>query len=218
MFCINCGKQLPDGSAFCQFCGSPVQAVAQQAPQQPVPQYAAPQQAVPQYAPVQQPVPQYAAPQQAVPQYAPQQAVPQYAAPQQAYAPAPQMAAGSAITLTPVAIGLVSPKNAAGEKAHLEAAAMWYVEITNNQLVFSTQGNVASYMFGAIGALASMASGDLKPSFFIEAQNIRDIRFEKKLGGQVIIIELLSGKLLQVKAKIDVLNTIDSWWRLNTHR
>ena len=26
MFCVNCGKQIPDGAAFCPSCGSPVQA------------------------------------------------------------------------------------------------------------------------------------------------------------------------------------------------
>ena len=220
MFCFNCGKEISDTSAFCLYCGSPVKKVAQQpvpqqvAPQyapaqQPAPQYAAPQQVAPQYAPAQQPAPQYAAP---------QQVAPQYAAPQQAYAPAPQMTAGSAITLSPVAIGLVSPKNAAGERAKLESAALWYVEITNNQLVFSAQGNAASYMFGAIGALATMAAGDLKPSFFVEPQNIRDMRYEKKLGGQVLIIELLSGKLLQLKTKLETLNLIETWWRQNMQR
>lgn len=195
MFCINCGKQIPDESAFCQYCGSAVNKVPQ-VPQQVV----APMPAAPQYTPAPQPM-------------APQQAAPQYAAPAPQTAPAPQ-----AFTMTPVAIGLTSPKNAAGQRAPLEAAPLWYVEIANNQLVFSTQGNAASYMFGAIGALATMAACDLKPSFYVEPTSIRSIHYEKKLGGQVMIIELLSGNLLQLKAKIDILNTIENWWRMNIQR
>lgn len=39
MFCQNCGKQLPDGSRFCEFCGAQIVASpAQQPPQQPVQQ------------------------------------------------------------------------------------------------------------------------------------------------------------------------------------
>ncbi len=72
MFCLNCGKEIPDNSAVCQFCG-----VAQPQAQQVPPQ--APQEA-PQQAP-------YGAPQQA-PFNAPQQAP--YGAAQQAPYGAPQ--------------------------------------------------------------------------------------------------------------------------------
>lgn len=212
MFCINCGKQIPDESAFCQYCGSAVNAVPQ-APQQ---QVVAPVPATPQYTPAPQPM----APQQATPQYAAPapQAAPQYAPmPQMAPQAAPQFP-GQSITMAPVAIGLISPKNAAGEKAKLDNAAFWYVEITNNQLVFSTKGNMASSMFGAVGALATMAACDLKPSFYVEAQSVRNMHYEKKLGGQVLIIELMSGKLLQLKTKLELLNTIENWWRMNIQR
>ncbi|MBO5323171.1 MAG: zinc ribbon domain-containing protein [Oscillospiraceae bacterium] len=40
MFCVNCGKQIADGSAFCDQCGAPQAAPAPAA--QPVPQSAAP--------------------------------------------------------------------------------------------------------------------------------------------------------------------------------
>lgn len=55
MFCTNCGKQIADGSAFCDQCGAvqPTQAPVQQ----PTPQPAAPVQQ-PVYQPVQQPVQQ----------------------------------------------------------------------------------------------------------------------------------------------------------------
>ena len=85
MFCINCGKQIPDESAFCQYCGSAVNAVPQ-APQQ---QVVAPMPAAPQYMPAPQPM----APQQATPQYA---APAPQAAPQ--YAPMPQMAPRTYLT------------------------------------------------------------------------------------------------------------------------
>lgn len=28
MFCEKCGKEIPDGSVFCEFCGTPVEAVS----------------------------------------------------------------------------------------------------------------------------------------------------------------------------------------------
>ncbi len=80
MFCLNCGKEIPDNSAVCQFCGA-VQPQAQQTPPQAPEQ--APQQAFEQ-APQQAP---YSAPQQA-PYGAPQQAP--YGAPQQTPYGAPQ--------------------------------------------------------------------------------------------------------------------------------
>lgn len=40
MFCPNCGKQNPDGSKFCQFCGASLEARPQQPPQYPAPPYA----------------------------------------------------------------------------------------------------------------------------------------------------------------------------------
>ncbi len=64
MFCHNCGKQIPDGSRFCHYCGAP-QAAAGSAPQperpvqqRPVQQRPAwpPQAERPQYAPPAQPV------------------------------------------------------------------------------------------------------------------------------------------------------------------
>ena len=65
MFCLNCGKEIPDNSAVCQFCG-----VAQPQAQQVPPQ-------APQEAPQQTP---YGAPQQA-PYGAPQQPFPSFAPP-----------------------------------------------------------------------------------------------------------------------------------------
>lgn len=44
MFCSKCGKQIPDDSTFCPFCGN---AVAQAAPSTPEPRRAAPQQTAP---------------------------------------------------------------------------------------------------------------------------------------------------------------------------
>ena len=64
MFCQKCGKQIPDGAVFCNFCGAQ-QGVAQQAPQAPAGYPGAPP---------------------AAPGYAPQQVAP--AAAPQAYAPA----------------------------------------------------------------------------------------------------------------------------------
>ena len=53
MFCQSCGKQVPDGQAFCSYCGAP----QPQEPQAPVAQ-AAPVQAEPVAQPVVQPAPQ----------------------------------------------------------------------------------------------------------------------------------------------------------------
>lgn len=268
MFCMNCGKQIPDMSAFCQYCGNAVaafqqpqaqpmpqaapqaqmpQTVPQAAPQMPqpapVPQVApqpapvysqAPQQVQPQYnavpqQPVYAPQPQVApqpvpvapaytpAPQQVAPQPAPAAPVypqvPQQVAPQPQPAPAVPTVQGFALSMAPVCCGLISPKNAAKERIQLENAAMWYVEITNNMLVFSKKGGTASMMFGAIGALATIAACDLKPVMSYAASQIRNLKYESKLGGQVLIIEMIDGKLLQVKAKINELNQIEAWWR-----
>ena len=70
MFCQKCGKQIPDGAVFCNFCGAQ-QGAVQQAPQAPAGYPGAPQ-AAPGYPPA--------------PGYAPQQAAP--AAAPQAYAAA----------------------------------------------------------------------------------------------------------------------------------
>ena len=207
MFCINCGKQIPDMSSFCQYCGSQVMAVPQQAPQP------APQQVVPQ---PQMQVPQQQAPMQQM--YAaqpPMQQVPQQAVMQ------PQMQVplqAGQISLSPVSITLASPKNAAKERVKIDSAKMWYVEITNNQLVFSSKGNAASFMFGALGALATAALDSLTPEYYLDADKIRNMEFGKRLGGQLLNVELQSGKLLAIVAKQDVMDTIVTWWRMNTQR
>lgn len=71
MFCQNCGAQLPDNAAFCNYCGSPMQQPQQQIQYQ---QYQQPQQQV-QYQQYQQPQ-QYA-------QYQQPQQYPQYQQPAQ---------------------------------------------------------------------------------------------------------------------------------------
>lgn len=207
MFCINCGKQIPDMSSFCQYCGSQVMAVPQQAPQP------APQQVVPQ---PQMQVPQQQAPmQQMYVAQPPMQQVPQQAVMQ------PQMQVplqAGQISLSPVSITLSSPKNAAKERVKIDSAKMWYVEITNNQLVFSSKGNAASFMFGALGALATAALDSLTPEYYLDADKIRNMEFGKRLGGQLLNVELQSGKLLAIVAKQDVMDTIVTWWRMNTQR
>ena len=207
MFCINCGKQIPDMSSFCQYCGSQVMAVPQQAPQP------APQQVVPQ---PQMQVPQQQAPmQQMYVAQPPMQQVPQQAVMQ------PQMQVplqAGQISLSPVSITLTSPKNAAKERVKIDSAKMWYVEITNNQLVFSSKGNAASFMFGALGALATAALDSLTPAYYLDADKIRNMEFGKRLGGQLLNVELQSGKLLAIVAKQDVMDTIVTWWRMNTQR
>ncbi len=56
MFCSNCGKELPDGSAFCKFCGTKLKAAPGQAAQQPMQQpYQQTMQQAPYWQPVQQP-------------------------------------------------------------------------------------------------------------------------------------------------------------------
>ena len=90
MFCLNCGKEIPDNSTVCQFCGA-VQPQAQQVPPQ-----------APQQAPQQTP---YSAPQQA-PFNSPQQAP--YGAPQQQ--PFPSFAPPTPTkkkNKTPMIIGIV---------------------------------------------------------------------------------------------------------------
>ena len=217
MFCINCGKQIPDMSSFCQYCGSQVMAAPQQAPQ-PAPQQVVPQpqmQVPQQQAPMQQ---MYAAQppmQQMYAAQAPMQQVPQQAVMQ------PQMQVplqAGQISLSPVSITLTSPKNAAKERVKIDSAKMWYVEITNNQLVFSSKGNAASFMFGALGALATAALDSLTPEYYLDADKIRNMEFGKRLGGQLLNVELQSGKLLAIVAKQDVMDTIVTWWRMNTQR
>ena len=217
MFCINCGKQIPDMSSFCQYCGSQVMAAPQQAPQ-PAPQQVVPQpqmQVPQQQAPMQQ---MYAAQPPMQQMYAaqpPMQQVPQQAVMQ------PQMQVplqAGQISLSPVSITLTSPKNAAKERVKIDSAKMWYVEITNNQLVFSSKGNAASFMFGALGALATAALDSLTPEYYLDADKIRNMEFGKRLGGQLLNVELQSGKLLAIVAKQDVMDTIVTWWRMNTQR
>ena len=122
------------------------------------------------------------------------------------------------ISLSPVSITLTSPKNAAKERVKIDSAKMWYVEITNNQLVFSSKGNAASFMFGALGALATAALDSLTPEYYLDADKIRNMEFGKRLGGQLLNVELQSGKLLAIVAKQDVMDTIVTWWRMNTQR
>ena len=81
MFCVKCGKQIDDSSAFCPYCGSATSVNSAPQPQPAAPQqdtnpFAAPVQ--PQ-APVQEQNP-FQAPQQpyAAPQYTPPYAAPQY--------------------------------------------------------------------------------------------------------------------------------------------
>ena len=183
MFCGSCGKEIPNGSSFCQFCGTPVMSAAPQAVPQ---QYA--QQAVPQ------------------PAYAQQ-------SPMQAASPAP-MQTTPMITMEPVSITLASPKNARKESIPI-GNGIWYAEITNNQLIFSRKGNTASYMFGALGALATMAACDLKPEYSLDADKIRKLEYGKRLGGKLLNLELESGKLLTIIAKNDAMATIESWWQMN---
>ena len=211
MFCGNCGNQIQDQVANCPFCGCPVTA--------------APQAAVPQPAFQQvgsQPVQPQAVPQPAVQQVMPQQqvapsAVPMQAAPQAAGVPM-QAAAAPVVSLEPVCVSVLNPKNANKERIKLETAAMWYVEITNNVLVVSRKGGTASMMFGALGALATGALCSRKPSLTITPDQIRNMTYEKALGGQLLRIELFDGKLLDIKSKIEIENTIENWWRSQVQR
>ncbi|MBR5039654.1 MAG: hypothetical protein IKX68_00870 [Clostridiales bacterium] len=211
MFCGNCGNQIQDQVANCPFCGCPVTA----APQAAVPQPAMQQMPV-------QPVPQQAVPQPAVQQVMPQQqtvpqAVPMQAAPQAAGVPM-QAAAAPVVSLEPVCVSVLNPKNANKERIKLETAAMWYVEITNNLLIFSRKGGVASMMFGALGAIATNALCSRKPSLTFTPDQIRNMSYQKALGGQLLQIELTDGKLLDIKAKPDVESTIENWWRSQVQR
>ena len=210
MFCGNCGNQIQDQVANCPFCGCPVMAAPppavpqpamQQMPLQPVPQQAVPQPAV------QQVMPQ----QQTVPQAVPMQAAPQAGAPVQA-------AAAPTYSLAPVCVTVLNPKNANKERVKLETAAMWYVEITNNLLIFSRKGGMASMMFGALGAIATNALCSRKPSLTFTPDQIRNMSYQKALGGQLLQIELTDGKLLDIKAKPDVESTIENWWRSQVQR
>ena len=219
MFCGNCGNQIQDQAASCPFCGCqlvaapqpamPQQAVQQFAPQQQVAPQAVPQPAVQQVMPQQQFQPQ-AVPQPAVQQVMPQQqvqpqAVPMQAAPQ-AGVPV-QAAAAPAISLAPVSVSVIAPKNANKERVNLESGAIWYVEITNNVLIISRKGGPASMMFGALGVLATNAMC-----------SIRNMSYEKVLGGQLLRMDLVDGKILDIKAKLDVEQTIENWWRSQMQR
>ena len=210
MFCGNCGNQIQDQVANCPFCGCPVTAAPQAAVPQPAFQQVGSQpvqpQAVPQPA-VQQVMPQ----QQTVPQAVPMQAAPQAGSPVQA-------AAAPTYSLAPVCVTVLNPKNANKERIKLETAAMWYVEITNNLLIFSRKGGVASMMFGALGAIATNALCSRKPSLTFTPDQIRNMSYQKALGGQLLQIELTDGKLLDIKAKPDVESTIENWWRSQVQR
>lgn len=234
MFCGNCGNQIQDQAASCPFCGCqlvaapqpmmqqamPQQAVQQFAPQQQVAPQAVPQPAVQQVMPQQQFQPQ-AVPQPAVQQVMPQQqvqpqAVPMQAAPQ-AGVPV-QAAAAPAISLAPVSVSVIAPKNANKERINLESGAIWYVEITNNVLIISRKGGPASMMFGALGVLVTNAMCSMKPSLTFTADQIRNMSYEKVLGGQLLRMDLVDGKILSIKAKPDVEQTIENWWRSQIQR
>ncbi|MCR5275391.1 MAG: zinc-ribbon domain-containing protein [Clostridiales bacterium] len=204
MYCGSCGRPIADDARFCMFCGWQV-VVPQQAVQQPM-QQAAPQ-AVPQVQPQVQP--------QAVPQVQPQ-AMPvqqpiQQAVPMQQPAQMP-MGMGAGTIMEPICVTLITPKNAQKEKLKLESAAMYYIEINNNTLIISGKGGAASYMFGAVGAIVTAAACDLKPVLMIAPNQIRNMTYEKKFG-DILSLELFDGKLLQIKSKMEVLNTVENWWR-----
>lgn len=200
MYCGSCGRPIADDARFCMFCGWQV-VVPQQAVQQPV------QQAVPQVQPQVQP--------QAVPQPQPQ-AMPvqqpiQQAVPMQQPAQMP-MGMGAGTIMEPICVTLLTPKNVQKEKLKLESAAMYYIEINNNTLIISGKGGAASYMFGAVGAIVTAAACDLKPVLMIAPNQIRNMTYEKKFG-DILSLELFDGKLLQIKSKMEVLNTVENWWR-----
>ena len=211
MFCGNCGNQIPDQVANCPFCGCQLVAAPQQAmPQQAVQQFAPQQQVAPQAVP--QPAMQQVMPQQPVaPQAVPMQAAPQAGVPVQA-------AAAPAISLAPVSVGVIAPKNANKERINLESGAIWYVEITNNVLIISRKGGPASMMFGALGVLVTNAMCSMKPSLTFTADQIRNMSYEKVLGGQLLRMDLVDGKILDIKAKLDVEQTIETWWRSQMQR
>ena len=204
MYCGSCGRPIADDARFCMFCGWQV-VVPQQAVQQPVQQPV--QQAVPQVQPQVQP--------QAVPQPQPQamsvQQPIQQAVPMQQPAQMP-MGMGAGTILEPICVTLITPKNAQKEKLKLESAAMYYIEINNNTLIISGKGGAASYMFGAVGAIVTAAACDLKPVLMIAPNQIRNMTYEKKFG-DVLSLELFDGKILQIKTKMEVMNTVENWWR-----
>lgn len=216
MYCGSCGRPIADDARFCMFCGWQV-VVPQQAVQQPV-QQAVPQvqpqvqpQAVPQpqpqAMPVQQPI------QQAVPQAQPQAMPVQQPIQQPIQQPAQMpMGMGAGTIMEPICVTLITPKNAQKEKLKLESAAMYYIEINNNTLIISGKGGAASYMFGAVGAIVTAAACDLKPVLMIAPNQIRNMTYEKKFG-DILSLELFDGKLLQIKSKMEVLNTVENWWR-----
>lgn len=194
MYCGSCGRPIADDARFCMFCGWQV-VVPQQAVQQPV------QQAVPQVQPQVQP--------QAVPQPQPQAMPVQQPIQQPAQMP---MGMGAGTIMEPICVTLLTPKNAQKEKLKLESAAMYYIEINNNTLIISGKGGAASYMFGAVGAIVTAAACDLKPVLMIAPNQIRNMTYEKKFG-DILSLELFDGKLLQIKSKMEVLNTVENWWR-----
>ena len=194
MYCGSCGRPIADDARFCMFCGWQV-VVPQQAVQQPV------QQAVPQVQPQVQP--------QAVPQVQPQAMPVQQPIQQPAQMP---MGMGAGTIMEPICVTLLTPKNAQKEKLKLESAAMYYIEINNNTLIISGKGGAASYMFGAVGAIVTAAACDLKPVLMIAPNQIRNMTYEKKFG-DILSLELFDGKLLQIKSKMEVLNTVENWWR-----
>ena len=194
MYCGSCGRPIADDARFCMFCGWQV-VVPQQAVQQPM------QQAVPQVQPQVQP--------QAVPHPQPQAMPVQQPIQQPAQMP---MGMGAGTIMEPICVTLLTPKNAQKEKLKLESAAMYYIEINNNTLIISGKGGAASYMFGAVGAIVTAAACDLKPVLMIAPNQIRNMTYEKKFG-DILSLELFDGKLLQIKSKMEVLNTVENWWR-----
>ncbi|MBR6254328.1 MAG: zinc ribbon domain-containing protein [Clostridiales bacterium] len=200
MYCGSCGRPIADDARFCMFCGWQVVVPQQAVPQvQPQVQPQAVPQPQPQAMPVQQPI------QQAVPQVQPQ------AIPVQQPAQMP-MGMGAGTIMEPICVTLITPKNAQKEKLKLESAAMYYIEINNNTLIISGKGGAASYMFGAVGAIVTAAACDLKPVLMIAPNQIRNMTYEKKFG-DILSLELFDGKLLQIKSKMEVLNTVENWWR-----
>ena len=228
MYCGSCGRPIADDAKFCMFCGWQVVIPQQTVPQvqpmqavQPVQPVQQPMQAMPQMAPQMQAVPmqqpQYAQAPQVQPQYAqaPQVQPVQQVAPQPQAAPMQQaapMSMGAGTMLEPICVSVITPKNAQKERIKLDVYPMYYVEITNNNLIISGKGGAASYMFGAVGALVTAAACDLKPILAIAPDKIRNMTYEKKFG-DILVLEMHDGKLLQIKTKLEVLNTIENWWR-----
>lgn len=142
-----------------------------------------------------------------------QVAVPQQPVQQPIQQPAQMpMGMGAGTIMEPICVTLLTPKNAQKEKLKLESAAMYYIEINNNTLIISGKGGAASYMFGSVGAIVTAAACDLKPVLMIAPNQIRNMTYEKKLG-DILSLELFDGKLLQIKSKMEVLNTVENWWR-----